>query len=689
MTDTTSNPLMADSALPFGIPDFAAIKVEHFEPAVLAGIKAELEDWERIATNPEVPDADNTVAAVDRAGQLLMRAISAFWTMSSSIGGSEYDALQEKLAPLLSEHHDDFFTNEALYERYAALKDSADLDAETGWLVAKTLSEFERSGVNLNPKGKEKLRQLNRSIATFESQIDAKISKQLVECGLSGDDLADLDGLSPEEIERAKAEGEKRGRVWHLGVDNFSVPSYLLSLRDARTRKLALDASLNRVSTVGTDVDTRAQIIELARLRAKRAKLLGFSSHAEIVMDAETVPSPTEARDLLRTVGNAAVCALESEAEIYRKEAAKDDIELTASDWPVYEDRARLEQLGVDSSSLKEYFDLERVVRDGIFFAANRLYGLSFQERPDIVGWSPETKSWEVLDEDGSTIGLFMADYYNRPGKSGGAWMSELESGSRRSGRLPVITNDANFKKPADGGPTLLSWDNVETVFHEFGHALHGLLTATYYESTAGANVPRDFVELPSQLNEMWAFHPEVLGRYARHWETGDPLPDAVRESLVNSKHFGQPYATLEYVQAAIVDQAWHDDSGNLPGEAEGVDAFEASALAEAEMAHPLVVPRYRTPYFSHAFAGGYDAGYYSYMWAEAMVGELEEWFRSEAAKNDDGGLNREAGQKLRDELLSRGNSRDPLASFIAVRGRAPEGVAVIRRRGLEENVNG
>lgn len=686
---TRQNPLMSPSTLPFGVPDFAAIEFEDLEPAFMAGIEEEAADWHRIATNPEPAGVENTIAAVDRAGSLLSRASGAFYVLASSIGGPQLDELQEKLAPVWAAHNDDFYTNEQLYERYKEVATRTDLDPETRWLVDQTIKDFERSGVRLNEKAKADLRELNAKIASLEAQIDTRISKQLVKTGTTGTDLGELRGLTEAEIETAKADAAKEEgseAAWRLGVMNYSLPPKLSSLKDPATRARALADSLQRGSTGDPETDTRALILELAQTRAQRAKLLGFPSHAAIVMDEETVPSPQAARKLLKDVGHAARAALDQEAVVYTDQAAAEGTRLAVSDWPYYEERARREALGVDSAQLREYFELDNVVNNGIFYAANRLYGLTFEPRPDIVGWSPETVSWEVHDEDGKTIGLFMADYYTREGKSGGAWMDDLISGSTRSGDLPVIINNANFKKPADGEPTLLTWDDVETVFHEFGHALHGLLTDTYYDTTAGANVPRDFVELPSQLNEMWAFHPEVLERYAKHWKTGEPLPAETREALAQSKFFGQPYATLEYVQSALIDQAWHDDASALPSDPGQVDEFEAAALEAAQVHHALAVPRYRTPYFAHAFAGGYDAGYYSYMWAEAMVGELEEWFRTEAAK-DDGGLNREAGEKLRAELLSRGNSRDPLASFVAVRGRDPEGAAVIRRRGLPENV--
>lgn len=676
------NPLMEPSALPFEVPDFAGIEISDLEPAILAGIERELEDWDRIATNPEAADIENTVEAVDRAGELITRASAVFWTLYSSVGGDELNKLYERLAPTFASHGDDFYTNKRLYERFKEVSRTKNLDPETKWLVHEIIKDFERRGVNLSKHAKQELRSLNQEIASLEAQIDGRISRQLVETGTTGADISELDGLSQAEIDAAQADGRRGDSEWFLSVENYSLPPKISELKSPAIRARVLADSLNRGTKGESPTDTRDLIVQLTDLRGRRAKLLGFPSHAAIVVDQETVPSAEAARELLKDVGDAAIKALNVEAVGYAEQAKADGVELSVSDWKHYEDRARKDALGVDSAELRDYFELNRVVNDGIFFAANRLYGLTFDPRPDIVGWTPETVSWEVKDEDGQTIGLFMADYYNRPGKSGGAWMSEIWVGSERSGRLPVITNDSNFKKPADGQPMLLTWDEVETVFHEFGHALHGLLSRTHYDRTAGTNVPRDFVELPSQLNEMWAFHPEVLANYSKHWKTGESLPAETREALAQSKFFGQSYGTLEYVQSALIDQAWHDSPDLLPSDPDQVDDFEKQTLDSYGVAHPLAVPRYRTPYFSHAFAGGYDAAYYSYMWSEAMVGELEEWFRGEAAQQD-GGFNRDAGEILRRELLSRGNSRDPLESFVAVRGHKPDGAAVVRRRGL------
>ncbi len=678
------NPLYNPSELPFGLPDFAAMSPRVLKEAFLAGVRQESAQWEEIANNTEVPTAENTVGAVDAAGPILKRTIPVFYTLLSSVGGVELGELFEELAPRLAAHEDDFWLNRRIYQRYKTLAGSVDLDAETAWLVQVTVEDFERRGVNLDESGQKQLRELNGRIASLQAQVDAKITKQLDQTVTVGDDLLELEGLTPQQVEMARKAGAERGHAWALPVLNYSQPPLIASLANAGTRRRAFTDSISRgFGRTGEDeLDTRTLIVALARLRARRARLLGFDSHSDLALAEQTVPSPEAARALLSTVGKAAVARLEEESSKYREAARADGVELGAPDWAFYEEKARSAALGLDPEALREYFELDSVITNGLFYAAGELYGLEFRARPDLKGWTEDVRVWEVFAENGRPLGLFLADYYTRPGKSGGAWMSELQAGCGREGSLPIVTNDANFDKPKDGQPTLLTWDQVETCFHEFGHALHGLLSNTYYSATAGTEVPSDFVELPSQLNEMWAYNPQVLARYAKHYKTGEPLPEATARKLAASRAFGQAFATLEYVQSALIDQWWHREEEGLPDGPQEVAPFEAEALESFGVAHDLVVPRYRGPYFAHTFAGGYDAGYYSYMWAEAMVGELEEWF-ADHAEDGDGGLNRAAGQVLRDELLARGNSRDPLRSFVAVKGRLPEGEAVVRRRCL------
>ncbi len=683
-----TNPLLHPSDLPFGVPDFAAISLSDIEEGLNLGMAQEKEEWRAIAENPEPASVINTVVAVDAAGAILGRAETVFYVLLSSVGGPELDALYEKFAPLFSAHNDDFWMNKSIYEKYLEVSKLPDLDEETAWLVSDTVRAFERSGVALDEDGQASLRELNGKIASIQAQVDAKITAQLDKTHTAGSETKELAGLSAERIQSAVEKARDTADGWRIPVMNYSQPPMIASLDDHETRGRALRDSITRGFGGDPELDTRPLIVELVELRQKRAELLGFADHASLAMDDQTVPGPKEALDLLRTVGEAAIRNLDQEKVAYEKLAQAAGFDLGPEDWVYFEDKARGDLLGMDADKLSEYFELNRVVKDGLFFAAERLYGLTFRPRPEIRGWTEDVETYEVFDDNGLPRGRVIAEWYTRPGKSGGAWMSEIQAGSARTGNLPIITNDANFEKPVDGKPTLLTWDSVETCFHEFGHALHGLLTQTYYESTAGTEVPNDFVELPSQLNEMWAYHPEVLANYARHYETGEALPEEVVERLSKSKYFGQAFSTLEYVQAALIDHYWHRSESDLPDAVEDVEAFEEAALAAGGGAHDLVVPRYRTPYFAHTFAGGYDAAYYSYMWAEAMVGELEEWFEEQSLTGEDGrldgGFNRQAGRLLQDQLLSRGNSRDPLASFVAVRGRKPEGSAVTRRRGLQ-----
>ncbi len=680
--------LLQPTNLPYEMPDFTSVQIEDLEPAVRQGIELEKKQWKAVVEQDQPASVENTVRALDNSGRELSRVVRTAWTLISSVGGEELEKVQQELAPLLTQHADDFWLNQDIYNRYQRVAQLPDLDEETTWLVSETLKTFQRSGVDLDQKGQEELREINTRIAQLESKIDSTIVRQLQSTVTVGEDEAELDGLTEQAKQDALAEGQKHGSVWALNVANYSQPPLLSSVTDPRVRQRMLQDSIGRGLGDHPETDTRAEIVELAQLRARRAKLLGFDSHGSLVVSEETVPNTAAALGMLTSVGKQAIEVLEDEAQRYAEQAQKDGHALQAADWQFYEQKQRAASLGVDAEDLRNYLELDTVVQKGVFFAANRLYGLTFVPKPDIVGWHEDVQTWEVIDEGGEPLGLFLADWYARPGKNGGAWMSALRSALPNEGELPIITNNTNFVKAPQGAPTLLSWDDVITLFHEFGHALHGLLSKTQYRATAGTNVPRDFVELPSQLNEMWAYHPEVLANFAKKWDTGEELPDHVLQALQDSMTFGQAFSTLEYVQAALIDQAWHGPADQIPTTPDQVEDFEKEVVAANGVDHELVVPRYRSTYFSHAFAGGYDAAYYSYMWAEALVGELEDWFRTQMDNDGDGGFNRAAGRALREELLARGNSRDPLASFRAVRGGDPSGDGVIRRRGLETNVN-
>lgn len=678
---TTENPLFAPSQLVHGLPDYGNITLVDLEEAIREGMKQERSEWEAVATDPNPATIENTLVALDSSGELLSRATSVFWTLSSSLGGPELDSLQEELVPLLTEHADAFHLDERLYKRFLALGELAGLDEETSWSVSQQIKDFERGGVALPAKEKALLQELNVQISSLETAIEQRIAKQLERGGLSVASEDELAGLDEETIGSMR-----RSNDWFIPYRNFSTQLEQAVLKNPVTRRKLLEVSVNRGLGEDPETDTRGRIVELAHLRATRANLLGFPDHASLVMDSETVPGPREAEALLVEVGNAARTRVAQDAALLARLSEKDDggDGFQAADWPYYENILRAQNLGFDAESLRPYLELDRVLEDGVFWAAQKLYGISLEPRPDLRGWHDDVRVWEVKEEDGRPLGLFLGDFYTRPGKAGGAWMAEIQSAGGPDKDLPIVSNDMNLTKPVEGKPTLLAWDDVETLFHEFGHALHGLFSNTKYRENSGTNVPRDFVELPSQLNEMWAFHPRVLENFAVHHVTGEVLPEELREALSASKTFGQGFATAEYVSAALIDQAWHTgDATLIPTELTEVSHFEEAALKSFDLWEPLVPPRYRSAYFAHTFAGGYDAGYYAYMWAEMLAAEVEEWFRGPASVGDDGGLNRTAGQRLRKELLSRGDSRDPLASFRSVTGKDADSQSVLRRRGL------
>lgn len=670
------NPYKAPSPLPYGVPNFTGVQPKEVRHALLAGIEGEKKIWQRVATNKDKPTPENTVVPIDLGDGMLDRAASVFFTILSSIGGKDWEDLQEEMAPKFASHSDDFWLNDAIYQRYLKLSDQ-DLDDETAWLVEETISSFRLSGIDLDEKGKAKLRALNKREAELQAAIDQKITAGLHEAGSGGNDLAALAGLTDEQLDRAKHEGEKRGKAWWLSAANYSQPPLIASLHRKDTRAKLLKDSVERGFTEGLEADTRKEIIELVEVRAKRARLLGFPSHSDLVLEEETAPDPQAAISMLESVGAAAKRKLDEEAQIYGLKAEAKGETLDAEDWLYYEAEEHAQALGFDAEQLKAYFPLEQVVRDGVFYAANRVYGLTFTRRADVAGWAPDVATWQVDGEDGRPIGLFMADFYSRPGKSGGAWMSQIQSGCALAGTYPIVTNNTNFTKGEDA--TLLTWEEVITLFHEFGHALHGLLSNTFYCSNAGTDVPRDFVEVPSQLNEMWAYNPEVLANFAKHYKTSKPLPEEAITKLADMLRFGQAFSSLEYVQAAIIDQAWHGGDAT-PKTPEEVAEFEREALVRHGVEHDLAWPRYRTPYFAHNFAGGYDAAYYSYMWSEVMVAALEQWVKADGTGLADC---RGKGAVLANEILSKGNSRPPLSSFMAVTGSQPDAQSVVLRRGL------
>lgn len=668
----TNNPLLEKSPLPFQLPNWAAIKPEHILPAVEQVLANQRAAWGTIATNPEAPTVANTIDAIEKAGEEADRVLSVAFTLFSSLGTDELNDIEAEIGPKLSEHANAYSLDKRIYERLLALDVSGE-DDETQYWLEKELKAFRLGGIELDGESANRLRAIDSELSSLQIDYVNRATRAMTDATFVTDATA-LAGLDADKLASFKAEDG----TYRIEMTNFSNQPIQAELITPATRRNILDTSLSRGFGNHPESDTRQLVLKIATLRAERAELLGYDNHSQVVAAREMAGNSEAIIGLLTSVAHKAVDAVERDAEKLRELAAKDPhgAGVEAGDWSFYEEQLRA-QLGVEEAKIMPYLELTNVVEKGIFFAAHRLYGLSFEPRPDLAGYVPSMKTWEVKDADGSTIGLFQADFYRRPGKKGGAWMHSVVTGCEIDGTKPVILNNCNFVEPADGESCLLTWDNVETVFHEFGHALHGLLSTTHYRESAGTNVPRDFVELPSQLNEMWAYHPEVLASYARHHVTGEPMPAELAEALAASKTFGQAFATTEFTKAALLDQAWHRlGTGDIPAD---VAEFEAAALEEFGVACPLVPPRYRSTYFTHTFGGGYDAGYYSYMWAEVLVADIEQWFHESA----NGGFTREAGMELRNKLLSRGSSRPPMDSFVDVRGRGPRAEALLERRGL------
>lgn len=669
-----TNPLLDPSPLPYGLPPFAHISAAHYAEAVEAGLAAHLEEIDAITGNADPATFLNTAVAMERSGLLLNRAAAAFFTLVSAVAGDDIKALETELSPRFSAHQDAVYMNRGLYERFSAI-DVDGLDAESVRLVQEYLKEFRQSGIQLDDAGQDRLRTVNAELSRLGTEFGQRTKEAMKASALLLDNPADLAGLPEEDVagaaEAAKAAGHD-GKYLLTLIQPSNQPA-LASLENRTIRRRLFEASLSR-GTDGGPLDVREIVTATVRLRAEKAALLGFANFAELVVDQQTAPDFSDVQAMLRRLAPAAVRNAQAEADALAGTAGH---HLEPWDWAYYSARVRKEKFQVDEQAIRPYFALESVLNDGVFHAATQLYGITFHEREDLEGYHPDVRVWEVRDEDGTGLGLFLGDYYTRESKRGGAWMNSLVEQSSLLGTRPVVINNLNITKPAPGEPTLLSLDEVRTVFHEFGHALHGLFSSVTYPRFSGTSVPRDFVEYPSQVNEMWIMWPEVLANYARHHSSGEALPQVIVDKLNDSLLWGEGFATTEYLGAALLDLFWHVLSqADVPGD---VLAFEAKALAEASIAHPLIPPRYRSGYFQHIFAGaGYAAGYYSYIWSEVLDADTVEWFK------ENGGLTRANGDRFRSELLSRGNSRDPLESFRLFRGRDAELAPLLKRRGLD-----
>ncbi|GAB3522544.1 M3 family metallopeptidase [Arthrobacter monumenti] len=670
-----TNPFLAESPLPYQLPPFDQIHGEHFLPAFEAGIDEHQAEVEAIVSNTEPAGFANTVAALEKSGRTLQRVSAVFFNLASSHATENIQQIQSEISPRLAEHQDSIYLNKNLYLRLTQVDPgSENLDSESRRLLEEYLRAFTRSGAQLEDRAQQRLRELNSQLSTLGTQFSQLVMNGANASALLVEAEAELEGLSGEDISSAAEAARTAG---HEGKYLLSLvlptnQPAMASLANRETRRRLFNASVNR-GTRDDEFNSLDIAKTMAQLRAERAELLGFENHASYATDDQTAPSLAAIHTMMDRLAPAAVDNAKAEADILADVAGHD---LEPWDWAFYSEQVRRDKYDVDLAALRPYFELERVLQDGVFFAANRLYGLTFEERKELPGYHPDVRVWEVKEEDGTGLGLFLGDYYTRDTKNGGAWMNPLVEQSGLFGTRAVVVNNLNIPKPPAGEPTLMTYDQVTTMFHEFGHALHGLFSDVRYPMFSGTSVPRDFVEYPSQVNEMWILWPEILDNYAKHYKTGEALPQESIDKLVAAQQWGEGFATTEYLGAALLDLAWHElaPCTDVPDPL----AFEAEALEQAGVALNLVPPRYRTGYFKHIFAGGYAAGYYSYIWSEVMDADTVEWFKA------NGGLTRENGDHFRKELLSRGFSIDPLDAFRNFRGRDAGIAPLLKRRGLE-----
>lgn len=681
-TELQDNPLLTESSLPYHIPPFDKINDEHFVPAIEAGMRDQLKEIEPIANSSEKPTFDNTIVALERTGQLLDRAQRIFSNLNACDTNPARQKIDKEMAPKLAAHRDEIFLNPKLFARVQELysnRDNLGLDPESAYLLERYYKDFVRAGAKLSDADKEKLKKINAELATLQTQFEQNVLKEKNASSVVVDRKEDLRGLSDNQMASvtAAAKAEHKEGKFVVQMQNTTGQPLLGSLQNRQLRERIMQTSLERNSHSG-EFDTRKIVMRTVQLRAEKAKLLGYANWAAYQLEDQTAHDVPTVNKLLSDLAPPAVANAKREATDMQKivDQEKGGFEIASWDWPFYSEKVRKARYAFDESELRPYYELNHVILDGVFFAAGKLYGLTFKERHDIPVYLPDVRVFEVYDRDGKPLALFLGDYYARPSKRGGAWMNAYVQQSDLFATKPVVANHLNIPKPPPGEPTLLTHDEVRTAFHEFGHALHGMFSKIKYPRFSGTSVPRDFVEYPSQVNEMWATWPEVLKNYAKHYKTDEPIPQALLDKVIAAEKFNQGYKTTEYLSASLLDQAWHQlNPSDVPQDAV---AFQAEALHKAGVDFPPVPPRYRSFYFSHAFAGGYSAGYYSYIWSEVLDADTVEWFKAH------GGLKRENGDRFRAMLLSRGGSADALGLFKNFVGRDPYVEPLLKRRGLD-----
>ncbi len=677
------NPFFATSQLPFQAPRFDVISESDYAPAIAAGIQQKLAEVEKIANNPAEPTFDNTFVALEKSGALLTRTMSVFSAMTSANTSDALQKLDEETSPKLAALDDAIMLNSKLFARIKAIydrRDSLNLDPESLRLVEVTYKNYVLAGANLSDADKTQLKALNQEAATLSTQFTNKLLAASKNGALAIGDKTLLAGLSEGELAAAAqaASERKLDKQWLLVLQNTTQQPDLQNLQDRDTRQKLFDASINRAEKNDAN-DTRQTLARLAKVRAEQAKLLGFPNYAAWKLQNQMAKTPDAALAFMRNIVPAATARAEREAKDIQAVIDRQNggFKLAAWDWQFYAEQVRKEKYDLDESQIKPYFEMNNVLHNGVFYAANLLYGISFKERKDIPVYHPDVRVYEVFDKDGQSLALFYTDFFKRDNKGGGAWMSNFVEQSKLNGTKPVIYNVSNFTQPAAGQPALLSYDDVITMFHEFGHALHGMFADQQYPSLSGTNTARDFVEFPSQFNEHWASDPQVFAHFAKHYQTGDAMPQVLVDKINKADKFNKGYAMTELLAAALLDMHWHMLGADQPQQ--DVDKFEAASLRQDKIDLSYVPPRYRSSYFQHIWGNGYAAGYYAYLWTEMLADDAFQWF------SDNGGLTAENGQRFREQVLSQGNSQDLEKLYVKWRGQEPSIEPMLINRGLKD----
>ncbi|MCL1074036.1 M3 family metallopeptidase [Shewanella dokdonensis] len=674
------NPLLNASQLQYQAPDFKQIRTEHFQPALEAGILAHDQEVQAIATQSAAPTFENTIIALEQSGALLNRASAVFYNLSSSNSNPEIRRIQSEMAPKMAAHTDNINLNPQLFARIDTLyqqRQQLGLNAEQMRLIEVYHQGFVLAGAQLDEAQKAQIRALNEEQSKLTNEFQQRLLKLTKASAVIVADVAQLEGLSDSAIRSAAQAAKDAGHdgKYLLSITNTTRQPILAQLHHRELRQQIWQASANR-GLSGED-ETVSLVARLAQLRAEKAKLLGFDNWASYRLAPQMAKTPQAVFDMFGSMVPAVVANTQKEAEAIQAMISKTggDFTLQPWDWAYYAEKVRQQQYDLDENSLKPYFEFNRVLQDGVFYTLNQLYGVTFKPRPDLPVYHPDVKAWEVFDADGSSLAIFYGDYFAREGKRGGAWMSSFVRQSGLLEQKPVVVNVMNIQKAPDGEPTFVSYDQVTTMFHELGHGTHGMFSKVKYPSLSGTSVSRDFVEFPSTFEEDWAGHPKVLANYAKHYQTGEPLPADMLDKLLRSRSFNMGFDTLEYMSAALLDLEWHSLSADAP--LQNVEQFEAQALAKHGVNLAAVPPRYRSSYFAHAFPGGYSASYYAYMWSEILAADAFAYVQTQ------GGLNREIGMKFRKAIREVGNSVPPMEAYENFRGQQPTTDGLLKRRGL------